>query len=472
VREYFGERLKEKSPEAWKEAHGRLYEYYRDLPEKELPDTIEEMAPLFLSVIHGCKAGRFKEASEEVYWKRILRGNEFYSTNILGAFGADLAAISGFFDPPWKNPVKELKENARAFLLNEAALCLRALGRLGEAKEPMKAGLDFRISLKDWKNAARSASNLSELYLTLGNIGEAIRYGEKSVHYADKSGLKSQKMINRTTLADALFQSGDMKKAEELFLEAEAIQKEWQPEYPFLYSLYGFRFCELKLSRGDYKEARKRGEKTLEWLSKAGIDILSIPLDHLTIGRAYLQSGDMKEAGEYLNLAVDGLRKAGDKEFVARGLLSRSGFFRIKGDFAKAMRDLEEAWEIATRSGMKLFICDIHIESCRFLLSIIEKNNLEILKDIAPESPFAAFNDSTDPLKAAKSHIEEASKIIEETCYHRRDVEILLETAHLQIIEGKKVEAEKILQSAKKTIDESGLHSWDVEYQKLSEKLR
>lgn len=470
VRDYFGERLKEKSPEAWKEAHGRLYEYYRDLPEKEFPDTIEEMAPFFLSVIHGCKSGRFQEVYDEVYRKRIRRGNECFQVHKLGAFGADLSAISGFFDLPWKNPVKELREDVLSWLLNEAAFDLRALGRLGEAEEPMKAGLENAISNKNWKNVAISSSNLSELSLTLGNIGEAIRYGEECVRYADKRREKIWKMASRTTLADALFQSGDMKKAEELFLEAEEIQKERQPGYPYLYSLQGFKFCDLILSKGDYKEARKRGEQTLEWAFEARGSLLTIAMDHLTLGRAALQSGDMREAGEYLNLAVDGLRKAGTQDHLPQGFLSRSGFFRIKGDFTKAIRDLEEAWEISTRGGMKLWICDIHIESCRFLLSVIKANNLEILKDIAPESPFAAFNDSTDPLKAAKSHIEEASKIIEEIGNHRRDAEILLETAHLQIMEGKKAEAKKTLHSARKTIDESGLHSWDVEYKKLSEK--
>jgi len=423
VREYFGERLQEKFPQAWKEAHNRLCEYYKKLPKKHLPDTIEEMAPLYLSVIHGCKAGRYKDAFWEVYRKRILRGDEFYCWKKLGAFGAELSAISGFFDPPWKNPVKQLRENVRAFLLNEAALCLRALGRLGETGEPMKAGLEMVISDKDWENAARYSSNLSELSLTLGNIKEAVQYGEEGVRYAEKSGDKFQRLSKRTTLADALFQSGNAQKAEELFIEAEAIQKERQPEYPFLYSVQGFQYCDLILSKGDYNEAQKRGEKTLKWMKEQEW-LLDIALDNLTLGRAALVSGDRKKAGEFLNRAVDGLRNAGAVEFISRGLLSRSEFFRKTGSFTKAMRDLEEAWEISTRSGMKLFLCDIHIESSRFLLSLIEQKELKILKQIAPESPFSCFNDSAEPHSAAKSHLEQAKKIIKQTGYHRRKVEV------------------------------------------------
>jgi len=68
VREHFEEKLKDKNPNAWIEANSKLYEYYRDLPNKNFPDTMVEMEPLFLAVSHGCKAGRHQEAMETVFW--------------------------------------------------------------------------------------------------------------------------------------------------------------------------------------------------------------------------------------------------------------------------------------------------------------------------------------------------------------------------------------------------------------------
>ena len=58
VREYFGERLQKANPKAFREGHNRLFEYYRALPEMDLPDTLEEMRPLFRAVLHGARAGR------------------------------------------------------------------------------------------------------------------------------------------------------------------------------------------------------------------------------------------------------------------------------------------------------------------------------------------------------------------------------------------------------------------------------
>jgi GTPase SAR1 family protein len=147
IREHFGEKLKEKK--AWKEAHSRLYEWYKSQA-KELPDTVEEMNPLYSAVLHGCQAGRYQEAMDEVYWRRILRGNEKFNLHKLGAFGSELSILSGFFEAQWSKPVDGLIENYKAFVLTQAGFCLRALGRLSESAELMKVGLEADKAQKDW----------------------------------------------------------------------------------------------------------------------------------------------------------------------------------------------------------------------------------------------------------------------------------------------------------------------------------
>ncbi len=207
VREHFGAKLKDNKPEAWREAHGRLYEYFRDLPEKELPDTLEEMEPLFCAVAHGCAAGRHQETFD-VYWKRINRVDEAYIIHKLGAFGADLAALSGFFEKCWSKPVAGIKDSNRGALLGWAGFALRAVGRLSEADEPIMLGLELEIKQENWANSADGASTLGDLYLTLGKVDEAVEYGRRSVEFADQSKDWGQRMVKRTTVADALHQAG------------------------------------------------------------------------------------------------------------------------------------------------------------------------------------------------------------------------------------------------------------------------
>ena len=52
----------------------------------------------------------------------------------------------------------------------------------------------------------------------------------------------------RTTHADALHQAGRRAEAETRFREAEQMQEKSQPDYPLLYSLQGFKYCDLLLA--------------------------------------------------------------------------------------------------------------------------------------------------------------------------------------------------------------------------------
>jgi tetratricopeptide (TPR) repeat protein len=403
IREHFGEKLKGNDPEAWKEAHNRLYEYYKNQA-KEYPDTIEEMSPLYSAVAHGCQAGRYQEGLDEVYLRRIQRRNEFFNLKKLGAFGADLVAVSWFFDSLWDKPVAGLTETNKAFVLTEAGFDLRALARLREAAQPMKAGLAADIALEDWKNAVRPANNLSELYLTIGVIALATEYANQSVDLADKSGDAFLRMAMRTTLADALHHAGRQSEAESLFRKGEEMQEDLEPEYPFLYSLGGFRYCDLLLNQREYQEVLSRAEQTIE-IAIENQWLLDIALDHLSLGRAHLlhalQEGgqDFTQAKEHLNQAVDGLRQAGQQDHLPSGLLARAELYRVQDEFDRAQRDLDEAMTIAERGEMGLHQADCHLEYARLYLAMGKKEDARKCLDIARE-------------------------MIEQMGYHRRDREV------------------------------------------------
>lgn len=246
LREYFGGRLRQAHPAAWRAAHQRLYEHLCATTREGDQPSLEALQPLYQAVAHGCQAGLQQEACDKVYHDRILRGTGSdgnYSTKKLGAFGSDLGAVACFFESPWRRVSAALNEADQAWLLGEAAFRLRALGRLTEALEPMRAGLEMSIKQENWKQAARSASNLSELELTLGEVARAVGDAEQAVTFADRSGYAFERMGLRTTHADALLQAGHRAEAEARFREAEQMQAERQPKYPLLYSLQGFRYC-------------------------------------------------------------------------------------------------------------------------------------------------------------------------------------------------------------------------------------
>jgi hypothetical protein len=411
LREYFGQRLRDAQPEAWRTAHRRLYEHLCATT-KDKPDaTLGDLQPLYQAVAHGCYAGLQQEACAKVYRDRIGRGKEAYAVTKLGAFGSDLGAVACFFETPWSRVSRELTEDAQAWLLNGAAFRLRALGRLTEALEPMRAGLESWVKQESWEDSAGVASNLSELELTLGEVAGAVGDAEKSVTYADRSADEFQRMTKRTTLADALHQGGRRDEAEARFREAEQMQAESQPNYALLYSWQGFRYCDLLLSdvereagkgKGEFqREARvalcravsERAAKTLEWAEDNDAPLLTIALDHLTLGRAALYTAifesrsDRREptqpssppapeaaqrgfifAATELDQAVSGFRRAGQQHHLPRGLLSRAWLRALtdpRTGSDSAQSDLDEAWEIAERGPMPLFLTDIHLYRAR-----------------------------------------------------------------------------------------------------------
>jgi tetratricopeptide (TPR) repeat protein len=405
IREHFGEKFQQQNPAGWKEAHQRLYHYFKDLPEKELPDTLPEMEPLFAAVAHGCKAGLLEEARYDVFWERIARGSEGFIFRKLGSFGAYLSVISHFFEKPWSQPASGLPEEIKAAVLSWAAFGLRAVGRLQEAIQPMKASLAAHVEQKNWKESALNANNLSELILTLGEVSQAVDVARQSVTHADRSGDDFERESDRTTLADALHQSGQLKEAEKWFREAEEMQKQREPECKYLYALRGYRFCDLLLGKekGTVREVNKRAEMALE-IAIINRQLISIALDTLTLGRAAMmqaieQGTDFTRAAEHLDRAVQGLRESGDQGELPQGLLARAECYRRQKQFSKAWGDLNEALEIAELGSMKLHLVDYHLEAGR--LCEAEGKTVE-----------------------AKEHFKKAAKLIEETGYHRRDKEV------------------------------------------------
>ena len=435
IREYFGGQLQTQQPQAWQQAHERLYGYYKALPEKELPETLEEMQPLFSAVAHGCAAGLHQRVAEEVYYPRVRREGDAYIVKKLGAVSDDLATVAHFFTTPWHTPAADLQEMWQAGVLNWAGFRLRALGRLREALEPMQANVEGFAKEEEWKSAAISASNLSELQLTLGDVAQAVESGARSSRYADQSGDMFHRMVNCTTHADALHQAGDTTAALALFREAEQLQQEHQPAYPRLYSLRGFRYCDLLLAQGSTAEVLERYEQWVEW-RQDGDPLLDRSLEYLTLGRAHLQQlslpstsgrGAGGEGLHWLDQAVAGLRAAGQQIMLPHGLLARSALHHHTRDFARARQDLQEVFDIADGSGMRLHLTDYHLEMARLLvaeaLTPTPLPEVEGLNDPS-SSPSTAERERGLGGEGITYHITEAERLINETGYHRRDKEL------------------------------------------------
>lgn len=403
LREHFKQQLKRDLRDSWREGNNRLYEHLKNSA-NEFPDTIEEMTPLYVAVSHGWAAGRQKEVFWDVYMPRINRGNQYFSTKMLGTYGAELAVLSGLFTTPWRQLESGLTDRVDGFVLHQAGYCLVALGRLQEAAEPMLAALQRRIAVEFWAGAAATASNLSELHLIIGDIPHALKFAYESVELADRANDEYSRTTKRSRLADALHHAGRTDEAFATFGEAEKIQKQDQSAYPLLFSLAGFQYCDLLISQGAIEEVKERARQTLDLAEKHGV-LLAIALNKLSLGQAslieaeHLGTGTIPQAAEFLERAVAGLRESGMMGYLPRGLLARAALHRFNGDGERAERDLSEVLRVANRSGMGLYLADYHLESARLRLAQGDKEK-------------------------ARDHTATAKEMIERMGYHRRDNEV------------------------------------------------
>jgi len=427
LREYFAAALRQ-MPDVAREGHGRIYEHLTTTAIDQREPTLDDLAPLYQAVAHGCAAGLWQQTFDEVYLNRICRGSEDYAVRKLGALGADLGAVACFFETPWRRVSPHLNPASQTRLLSLAGLRLRALGRLAEAREPMRAFLEMSVAQQNWHSAAIAASNLSGLELTLGDCAAAVALGRASVDYADRIAKGFELIFNLTMLAEALHQAGERDEAQALFAASELMQARQQPQHQRLASVAGFQYCDLLLGASERAVWRRLvaaagagaaplepllaqacaevGARAAQSLDQASRErwLLVIGLDHLTLARAALFGAVVRDEpppGEHVATAVAFIRRSGAQDHLPRALLTRALYRAVCGDFAGACEDLDEAYEIAERGPMRLHLADVYLYRAR-LFGLL------------------ANRPSQYPWSSADNDLAQARRVIEVCGYGRR----------------------------------------------------
>jgi hypothetical protein len=442
IREYFAMQLRTKDPNAWRTGHRRLFEYLCASANEGDQPTLETLQPLYQAIPHGCRAGLQHEAYQ-VWHDRIRGCVKAVSTKKLGAFASDLGAAFCFFESPWDFISPVLEEPTQALILHHAAFCLRALGRLTEALAPMKVSGEIDVKLQRWDASARSFINVSELEVTLGFLDEALDHAKRAVAYAGLSGDPLQRVVSRTTEADALHQAGRRADAEKRFRRAEQMQAE-NALGPQLYSLRGFRYCDLLLARAERaawsvrdgavtrvakqnaikasEAVRRRVREKQKWKTLVETAPLNDALDDLILARAAmyhdLVSSQFSVSSAKLDEVVARLRSTGYQEFIVQGLLTRAWCWFVHSEHVlhegealewwnRSKDDLDQVWEIATRAPMPLYLADTHLYRAR------------LFGRMKHEDPRMTY-----PWESPEHDLKEARKLIEKHSYWRRKEEL------------------------------------------------
>ncbi|MEM7426650.1 MAG: TIR and AAA domain-containing protein [Pseudomonadota bacterium] len=399
IREHFGMRMKLLDEATWAEGHSKLSDFLSHQA-REKPKTLAEMQPLLSAMAHGCLAERKNEMLFNLYWRRINQQEDF-CTKKLGAMGPELNAFAAMFPRPYSDAAPDLPTRSKALVYNLAGFWLRSLGRCSEAVDAFQSAIRQLETLGDPKDVSAGYVNLSETLLSVGKIvpgalkDSSLRASQFGTALAGSSNETDVFINSCGFMATARHCMGQPEAARRLFRIVERVQCLSETDTEYLYSLRGFQYRELLLDSGEVKEVLSRALVALAIERRNGW-LLDIGHSHLSIGHARLILEGPKAATTSIQRAIEFIYQSGQISYVSPAHVVRAEMYRRLRNFVAAHEDLEDSFDISRASGLKLHLCDTHLEAGRLAVAEGER-------------------------EVAQHHYEQAAAIIEETGYHRRD---------------------------------------------------
>jgi hypothetical protein len=158
--------------------------------------------------------------------------------------------------------------------------------------------------------------------------------------------------------------------------------------------------------------ARAIQAHVLARVGSGSLTLFRARLYHTLLSAPSFSAPELAADGEKINDVADRIRSGGVQYMVLLVLLTRAWLRFLSGARTgpeSAQADLDEAWEIAERGPMKLFLADIHLHRARLF-----------------------FRERQYPWESPQADLDAAEKLINECGYHRRDEELADAKAALQ----------------------------------------
>lgn len=459
IREFYSDLLHRENKTSFKLAHTKIYKHLKCSTKDIDSPTLKDLLPLYHAIYHGCNADLHQECLTEIYQKRILKSidtSENYSISKLGVYGQEIQAISNFYKKTWTKVHSNLNSKMKVWIYQQTSNYLLAMLLLSDAIKTQELGTKkFEKTYgKTFKSTFISIQG--EIHLITGELKKA----EYLSSYEQISSSETRdffdniiKLCNNpvassiplpntektetffqaihylisslTNKAFALNQQGKLDDALNLFSQALKIHTYRHIKYNLLYSRPGFQFNETQLSKVEsyiqivrHKEltpkekyfiskicndSTQHAQTTLEWTKIDG-DLLGLSYEYLILSKSeiyksWILSEPYKE--KHINTAMYYLRRSGRLDYIPYGLLLQAISNKLLLKMELSKQDLDEAWEIAIRGPMRLFMADIHINRARLF-----------------------YGEEKYPWESPKKDIQEARKLIEECNYWRRKEEL------------------------------------------------
>lgn len=222
IREYFGNKFRTENIAGWKAANEILYHYYCGAA-AEQPESVEQMEPLLLAVVHGCRSGNYAPALQEVYIKRIMRGNETYAATTLNLGGPLLAVLSQFFEnKDWRHPIAASPLHPHGLDLKDQVYVLNQVGYFvtaargyaaSEVEEIYEEAQQRSVALGDCQTLFQIKYGIWRHYSAKGNLIRSLKEGHELLSLANALGGEEYTVAARRALATSLYRMAEFQQS-------------------------------------------------------------------------------------------------------------------------------------------------------------------------------------------------------------------------------------------------------------------
>jgi hypothetical protein len=312
-----------------------------------------------------------------------------------------------------------------ASLLNDVSVCLMAMGRLDEGEEVMRQELQLHAT-------PGSFQNLTFLLIGSGKLQAAIETASAGVALAEQNGDQTEAFATLHVLGLAYEHAGQGAKPVELqgrlrHLIKRQIDFDTFVSWATLTGPERAAWRRILGTTGDFTKAIQSlanskqifedyYAKRLPDSPGSGVRLKDHAEGQLVRSRIgfyeHLLTSGITTATppfvlEYVEDSIRGFRNAQVLLDLPRSLLTRAWLRFLTGALTgpeSAQADLDEAWEIAERGPMRLFMADIHLTRARL---------------------FGVRNEETKyPWESPAADLAAAEQLIHACGYHRRDEEL------------------------------------------------
>ncbi len=365
-----------------KTSHKAIYEYFGRIA-PDLPETLEEMQPLFEQVYHGTSAGLYEKVYWSIYRTKIHRVKESFLVQKLAAWETDLFLARRFFpeDDLSKMPFVSEK-SSQSWLLNEVGLSFLMTGKPKEAEKPLFLSVQMCVEAKDWKNASISYQNLAVLQFRTGELERGFESAKKALEISKNARDDHWIIRGKAYLAWILHLFGKTKEVEEYFREADELERKINGDR--LRGLAGIFYADFLISTKRVSEALKLVQTNLKFCQKCNV-INILPCCYRCLATIERIKRGYEKAKDYSQKALEITRKIGIPALEIEALLEVGKLHLDVKEYKDAIDTANETLKFITRTGFKFYEPEAELILAKAYLAQGDKSQAKSLAQSAHE---------------------------------------------------------------------------------------